>query len=334
MKAIAYSVDTDGGTGRFVEKEQQMPIAAGHDLLVRIEAISVNPVDCKVRQGISAENGFRILGWDAAGVVEAVGEKVLLFKPGDRVFYAGDITRSGSNAEHQLVDERIVGLMPESLNFSEAAALPLTSITAWEALFERLNINSKDDCGKHILIIGGAGGVGSIAIQLAKSIASLTVTATASREESRQWCLSMGADTVINHHEGILEQFERLKLTAPDYIFCLNNTDSYFDIMAELIAPQGLICSIVETRESHNLDKLKSKSAGFVWEFMFTRSMFKTADRIKQHEILNEIARLADLGTIKTTLNKTYRQISVENMNAAHKLLEAGSNIGKTVLLK
>lgn len=334
MKAIAYTVDTDDKTGQFVEFERQIPIVAGHDLLIRIEAISVNPVDCKVRQGVLAENSPRILGWDAAGVVEAVGEKVFLFKPGERVFYAGDITRSGSNASHQLVDERIVGRMPESLSFSEAAALPLTSITAWEAMFERLNINPKSDRGKHLLMIGGAGGVGSIAIQLAKNIASLTVIATASRTESQQWCLSMGADTVINHHENLLEQFERFKLTAPDYILCLNDTDSYFDIMAELVAPQGLICSIVETQESHNLDKLKSKSAGFVWEFMFTRSMFKTADRIKQHEILNEIARLADSGIIKSTLNNTYRQISVETITAAHNYLDTGASIGKTVLLK
>ena len=335
MKAIVYKIDVDTKTGRFVETTQAMPEIQDHDLLVRIEAISVNPVDYKVRQSISeSQNSSRILGWDAAGVVEAVGEKVSLFKPGERVFYAGDITRPGSNATNQLVDERIVGHMPESLDFAEAAALPLTSITAWEALFDRLKIIPEIDKGKQILIIGGAGGVGSIAIQLAKQVARLNVIATASREESRLWCLSLGADEVINHHENIVDQFKQKELCAPDYILCLNSTDSHLESMMELIAPQGMICSIVETKQSHNLDKLKSKSAGFVWEFMFTRSMYKTADMIKQHQMLNEIARLVDAGEVKTTLNKTYQQISVENLVAAHKLLEAGSSIGKIVLLK
>ena len=335
MKAIIYKIDTDDNTGCFVEIEQQMPIAKGRDLLIKIVAISVNPVDYKVRQSIlKVEDNPRILGWDAAGIVESVGEDVSLFKPGDHVFYAGDLTRSGSYASHQLVDEYIVGRMPESLDFSQAAALPLTSITAWEALFDRLKINPELDAGKQLLIIGGAGGVGSIAIQLAKQVAKLNVIATASREESRQWCLSLGADKVINHHEDMLAQFKQNDLSAPDYILCLNSTDSHLESMLELIAPQGMICSIVETRESYNLDKLKSKSAGFVWEFMFTRSMYKTKDMIKQHELLNNIAELVDSGSIKSTLNITYAQISVENIIAAHKLLELGSSIGKIVLLK
>lgn len=335
MKAIAYQVDSDNKTGHFIEVEQQVEKAAGHDLRVKIEAISVNPVDYKVRQSIiSSQDQPRVLGWDAAGVVESVGDKVCLFKPGDRVFYAGDITRSGSNAAYQLVDERIVGGMPKSLDFAEAAALPLTSITAWEALFDRLKINPQTDKGKHILIIGGAGGVGSIAIQLAKQVAGLNVIATASREKSRQWCLCLGADKVINHHADMPEQYKHKELTMPDYILCLNDTDAHMHAMMTLIAPQGMICSVVETRESHDLDKLKTKSAGFVWEFMFTRSMYKTADMIKQHQLLNELARLVDAGEIKTTLNKTYKQLSVDNIIAAHKQLEAGSSIGKVVLLK
>ncbi|OQK17868.1 NADPH:quinone reductase [Methyloprofundus sedimenti] len=335
MKAIAYKINSDNKSGGVVEVEQQTAKAKGHDLLVKIEAIAVNPVDYKVRLGISnSKDQPRILGWDAAGIVESVGENVSLFKPGERVFYAGDITRSGSNASHQLIDERIVGRMPESLDFAAAAALPLTSITAWEALFDRLKINAQTDKGKHILIIGGAGGVGSIAIQLAKQVARLNVIATASREESRQWCLSLGADKVINHHQDMLEQYKHKGFVAPDYILCLNNTDSHMQSMMELIAPQGMICSVVETRQSHDLDKLKTKSAGFVWEFMFTRSMYKTADMIKQHQMLNEIARLVDTGMLKTTLKEIYGQLSVENLMAVHKKLESGSSIGKIVLLK
>ena len=333
MKAIVYKFSDDHKSGYFVEVEQPLEKATGHDLRVKIQAISVNPVDYKVRQSITnPQDKLRILGWDAAGIVDSVGEQVSLFKPRDRVFYAGDITRSGSNATYQLVDERIVGRMPESLDYAETAALPLTSITAWEALFDRLKINPELDGGKQILIIGGAGGVGSIAIQLAKQVAKLNVIATASREESHQWCLTMGANKVINHHEDLAEQYTQNGLTAPDYILCLNSTDAHMDAMMELIAPQGMICSVVETRKSHDLDKLKTKSAGFVWEFMFTRSMYKTADMIEQHELLNEIARLVDTGEIKTTLNKTYGQISVENISAAHKQLETGSSIGKIVL--
>ena len=333
MKAIAYQLHSNSKNGQFVEFEQATPKPGNHDLLIQIEAISVNPVDYKVRQRIiDPQVPPKILGWDAAGVVESVGENVSLFKAGDRVFYAGDITRSGSNASHQLVDERIVGLMPKSLDFAAAAALPLTGITAWEALFDRLKVDSDLDRDKQILIIGAAGGVGSIAIQLAKQVANLNVIATASRQESQQWCQSLGADKIINHHQNMQAQFEQLNLAAPDYILCLNSTDSYFKTMVELIAPQGIICSIVETTQNHNLDTLKSKSAGFIWEFMFTRSMYKTADMIRQHEILNSIANLVDSGKIKTTLNKTYGKLSAENIMAVHKLLEVGSSIGKIVL--
>jgi len=334
MKAIAYQLNNDGKLGQFVELEQTMPTPEPHDLLVKIAAISVNPVDYKVRQRITdPQQAPKILGWDAAGIVEAVGDSVSLFKPGDQVFYAGDITRSGSNATYQLVDERIVGHMPQSLDFSAAAALPLTAITAWEALFERLKIDPEHDREKKILMIGAAGGVGSIAIQLAKQVAGLTVIATASRQESEQWCQSMGADYVINHHQDLAAQFQQLNLAPPDYILCLNNTDAYFNVMAELIAPQGMICSIVETTQEHNIDALKSKSAGFVWEFMFTRSMFKTADMIRQHELLNAIAELIDAGKIKTTLNTPYGKLSTESIMAVHRQLETGSCIGKIVLV-
>lgn len=333
MKAVAYQLNNNGKSGQFTTINLPTPSPEGHDLLVKIAAISVNPVDCKVRQRITdPQEPPKILGWDAAGIVQSVGEHVSLFKAGDRVFYAGDISRSGSNATHQLVDERIVGHMPASLDFTAAAALPLTGITAWEALFDRLKIAPETDHDKQILIIGAAGGVGSIAIQLAKQVARLHVIASASRPETQQWCQSLGADSVINHHKDMQVQFEQLKLAAPDYILCLNSTDAHMETMMALIAPQGMICSIVETAQNHNLDVLKSKSAGFVWEFMFTRSLYKTPDMLKQHELLNSIAERIDAGEIKTTLNQTYGKLSAENMMAVHKLLETGSTIGKIVL--
>jgi len=317
----------------FVRFALDVPAPAGHDLRVAVQAVSVNPVDTKVRAGIKTrQEPPRILGWDAAGVVESVGDGVTLFKPGDRVFYAGDITRPGSNATHQLVDERIVGRMPASLDFSQAAALPLTAITAWEALFSRLRVDSRADAGKRVLIIGGAGGVGSIAIQLAKQVAGLEVIATASREASREWCISLGADHVVNHHADMVTAFREQGIAAPDFILCLNSTDTHFPAMAELIAPQGLICSIVGTAEAHNFDVLKSKSAGFLWEFMFTRSMFRTADMQQQHDLLNEVAGLVDAGTVRGTLQTLAGPLTPDNLRAAHRQLESGATIGKLVL--
>jgi zinc-binding alcohol dehydrogenase family protein len=334
MKAIGYtgknSIDNPDS---FIAFEQQTPTPAGRDLLVKIQAVSVNPVDFKIRKATQEmQSPPKILGWDAAGIVAAVGNEVSLFKVGDKVFYAGDLTRTGSNATHQLVDERIVGLMPKSLDFTAAAALPLTSITAWEALFDRLKINPEQDTGKCILIIGGAGGVGSIAIQIAKQVAKLKVIATASRDVTRHWCQALGADHIVNHHNDMPAQFEQLKLAAPDYIFCLYNTDDHFSAMVELIAPQGMICSIVEAKVNHDIDQLKLKSAGFVWELMFTRSMFQTSDMIKQHELLNEIAELIDSGRIRTTLNEKFGSMTPENIVKAHKQLESGTSMGKIVL--
>jgi len=334
MEAIGFtggkSLEDDTAFVRFA---LDVPAPAGHDLRVAVQAVSVNPVDTKVRAGIKTrQEPPRILGWDAAGVVESVGDGVTLFKPGDRVFYAGDITRPGSNATHQLVDERIVGRMPASLDFSQAAALPLTAITAWEALFSRLRVDSRADAGKRVLIIGGAGGVGSIAIQLAKQVAGLEVIATASREASREWCISLGADHVVNHHADMVAAFREQGIEAPDFILCLNSTDTHFPAMAELIAPQGLICSIVGTAEAHNFDVLKSKSAGFLWEFMFTRSMFRTADMQQQHDLLNEVAGLVDAGTVRGTLQTLAGPLTPDNLRAAHRQLESGATIGKLVL--
>jgi len=313
--------------------EQLTPAPTGHDLLIKIDAIAVNPVDTKVIASMTEILSTpRIVGWDATGTVIARGEDTVLFKVGDKVFYAGDITRSGCYASHQLVDERIVGIAPSTLTPEQIAVMPLTSITAWEALFSRLKITEQHDAGKNILIIGGAGGVGSIAIQLAKKVAKLNVTATASRSPSIGWCKKMGADQVINHHGDLSHQYRALGMRDPDYILCLNDTDQHFAAMADLIAPQGMICSIVGSKQKQDLDKLKSKSAGFVWEFMFTRPMFKTHDLIAQHHLLNNIAKLLDEGKIISTLTESLGPMNAENILNAHQQLHSGRTTGKLAL--
>jgi len=317
-----------------LDLEVPKPVARGRDLLVAVEAIAVNPVDTKVRARKSqVEDPPRILGWDAAGVVEAVGPEVTLFSPGDEVFYAGSITRPGSNSEFQIVDERIVGMKPSSRTFVEAAALPLTSITAWEALFDRFGISTEGkDAGKKLLIIGGAGGVGSIAIQLAKQVAGLEIIATASRDESTKWCMELGANQVVNHGESIPGQLRALGIDAVEYVLCLNSTDQHWAAMAEVVAPQGHICSIVETAAPVELGVLMRKSASFSWELMFTRPMFETADMIEQHRLLNEISTLVDSGRIRTTVTDVLRPISAANLRAAHARIEGGRTVGKIVL--
>lgn len=306
----------------------------GHDLLIQIEAISVNPVDIKVRsQQAKPENTPRILGWDASGTVIAVGDEVGLFQAGDKVFYAGDITRPGSNAQYQLVDERIVGLAPKSLTPVESAALPLTSITAYEILFDRFGIcKNEGDAGKSILIIGAAGGVGSIAIQLAKQIAKLNVIATASRPESVNWVSSLGADYVINHYEDLSTQLQRTPYPQVHYVMILSGNDAYITQMANFIAPFGKIASITETSKPQNWDALKTKSVSFSWEFMFTRPMFKTPDMIAQHYLLNEVAMAVDSGVLRTTLTQNLGIINAANLRHAHQLIESGRTVGKIAL--
>ncbi len=334
MKAVAltrYLPISDPAS--LVDLDLPKPEATGHDLLVRIEAISVNPVDAKVRSPkATVEEKPRVLGWDAAGVVEAVGPDVTRFEPGDEVFYAGDITRPGSNAQFQLVDERIVGHKPSSLSFAESAALPLTSITAWEALFERLHIDrGGDHRDESLLIIGGAGGVGSIAIQLAK-MAGLTVITTASRPESRQWVLDLGADHVLDHREPLAPQLDSLGIKDVAFIANFSDTDAYWKTMAELIRPQGHIVSIVENKNPLDLNLLKSKSATFAWEFMFTRSMFKTPDLDAQADLLDNIATLIDGKKLRTTVGEIVSPINAENLRAAHAKLESARTIGKLIL--
>ncbi|MFM9278529.1 zinc-binding alcohol dehydrogenase family protein [Paenibacillus jiagnxiensis] len=317
-----------------VDAVLEKPVPTGKDLLVKVKAISVNPVDYKVRSPKDrVESELKVLGWDVAGVVEQVGPDSTLFKPGDEVFYAGSIVRPGGNSEFHLIDERIVGAKPSSIDFAQAAALPLTSITAWEGLFDRLGVpmDPSRNAGKTLLIVGASGGVGSIAVQLAK-YAGLTVIGTASRPESAEWVKELGADYVINHFEPFVPQLKALGIDQADYTFCLHSTEKHWQNMAEAIAPQGKICSIVETDEALNLTLLMNKSATFVWEFMFTRSMFQTADMIEQHKLLNEVARLVDRGVIRTTAAQKLAPINAENLRKAHAMLETGRTVGKVVL--
>lgn len=306
----------------------------GHELLVKINAVSVNPVDFKVRQSSLKDKVSetpKILGWDAVGMVEAVGEKVSLFQVGDLVYYAGDITKQGSNAEYQLVDERITGKKPKSLSDTESAAMPLTTLTAWEILFDRIRINPEKDKGKSILIIGGAGGVGSITTQLAKKIAGLTVITTASRPETIAWCKEQGADVVVNHKD-LVTEVRDAGFHYVDFIVDFVDTNRYWDSMVELIKPQGHIASITGSSEPVALNKLKAKSASFSWELMYTRSSFQTEDMIEQHHILNRVADLLDGGILKSTLRETITGLNPDSFKQAHTMLESGKTIGKIAI--
>jgi zinc-binding alcohol dehydrogenase family protein len=315
--------------------ELPKPDPQERDLLVRVDAVSVNPVDTKIRRSPASEHqgaSMRVLGWDVAGVVELVGGKVSLFQAGDEVYYSGSLIRQGANSEYHVVDERLVAKKPTSFTMAEAAALPLTAITAYEALFDRLGISQQGESeGETILIIGGAGGVGSLAIQLAK-ISKLHVIATASRHESQAWCRKMGADDVIDHTQSIPDQLEQLHRPMIEYILNTSQTDQYWQVMCEAIKPQGRICGIVDTTDSVDLNALKRKSATFVWEFMFTRSMYQTEDMIEQHRLLTRVARLVDDQHIQSTLTETLSPINAANLRKAHAKLESGKMIGKLVL--
>lgn len=312
MKAVAHT---------FADVDLPKPSPSGRDLLVKVEAVSVNPVDYKQRKLDSPTP--RVLGWDAAGTIEAVGREVTLFKPGDAVYYAGDVTRPGCNSEFHLVDERIVGRKPKSLDFAQAAAIPLTAITAWEAFFDRLKVQS----GRTVLIIGGAGGVGSIGIQLAK-IAGLAVIATASRPESIRWVRELGANEVVNHRENLVSQIGK----PVDYIACFNDLDAHWAAIGELIAPQGGVVAIVANRNPLPMDAVRAKSATLCWELMFTRPRFQTPDMIEQHKLLNQVADWLDAGKLRGTLKETLSPINAANLRKAHEKVESGTMIGKLVL--
>lgn len=332
MKALGYSEQGPvTSPGSVVEFETTDPVPSSNDLLVEVRGISVNPVDFKVRANRPPPEGDpRILGWDASGVVRAVGSDVTMFKPGDEVMYAGEFTRNGTNAELQCVDERLVGRKPSTLGFAEAAALPLTSITAWEMLFESLRVEEGGGEGEALLIIGGAGGVGSILIQLAKKLTQLTVIASASRSDTIDWVKKMGADHVVNHRNNLAKEMSDLGI-APKYVATLTNTDDHFDAIIEMIKPRGHI-AMIDDPQNVTIGPLKMKALTFSWEFMFARSLHKADDMIAQHKLLSRVADLVDTGEIISTANKNNGPLSAESLRAALEHQNSGAAIGKTVM--
>ena len=338
MRAVGYSKSLPiNDPESLMDIELPQPIATGHDLLVKVKAIAVNPVDYKIRQRVSpADNDYKVLGWDAVGEVVATGEVATQFQPGDVVFYAGDLNRQGSNAEYQLVDERLVGSKPKSLSDAEAAALPLTAITAWELLFEHLSLqqqspDSSEKSDEVILVIGAAGGVGSILLQLAKTLTGATIIATASRESSQAWVKKLGADHVVDHTKPLQPQIEGLDIGQVTHVASLNSTDSYFETYTELLAPFGKI-AMIDDPQSLDVMKMKPKSLSLHIEFMFARSMFKAADMNEQSRLLNRVSDLVDQGYIQTTVGKNLGAINADNLRVAHEELESGRSIGKIVL--
>ncbi|QEI09312.1 zinc-binding alcohol dehydrogenase family protein [Pigmentiphaga aceris] len=309
------------------------PVPGPHDLLVSVRAVSVNPVDTKIRAGlVAAPENVTSLGWDAAGIVEAVGQAVTLFKPGQAVYYAGSFDRSGSNAQFHLVDERIVGHKPRTLGFAQAAALPLTSLTAWQLLFDRLGEQPNKRLGaESLLVLGGAGGVGSMLIQLARRLTGLTVIATASRQQSRDWCMALGAHHVIDHRQALVDQLDALSVPPVTRIAALSNTASHLSELATVISPQGRL-AIIDDHDSLDIVPFKSKSVSVHWEMVFTRPLFGTKDMIAQHHILNEVAALVDDGVLRGTATQVLYPLNAENLIQAHRLVEAGGLTGKVVV--
>src|SRR5262245_52645802 len=334
MRAVGYQKSLPiEDESALVDIDLPTPEPKGRDLLVGIRAVSVNPIDTKVRKRADAAAGsWKVLGFDAAGVVKATGSEANAFKAGDEVFYAGSIGRQGTNSELHLVDERIVGRKPSSLSWAEAAALPLTAITAWEMLFDRLDIRKPvPGAAAAVLIVGGAGGVGSIAIQLARQLTPLTVIATASRPETKAWVQQLGAHHVIDHAKPIARQVKALDIGAPGFVFSTTNTDTHFAEIAELIAPQGRF-GLIDDPQPPNIGLLKGKSISLHWESMFTRSVFETPDMAQQGALLNEVARLVDAGAVKTTLAENFGPINAHNLRRAQALIESGLAKGKIVL--
>ena len=336
MKAVGYQQSLAiSEPASLLDIELATPVAAGHDILVKVAAVSVNPVDTKIRKRVTPAAGeYKVLGWDAAGEVVAVGEQVSRFAPGDRVYYAGALQRQGSNAEYQLVDERIVGKMPANLSFEQAAALPLTALTAWELLFDRLELATPSL--KHpkpvLLVTGAAGGVGSILVQLARQLTTVTIVATASRPESQQWVQELGAHYVVNHNQPLIPQLQQLGIQAVSHVASLTQTDQHYAELVQLLAPQGKLALIDDPVGGLDIMPLKQKSISLHWEFMFTRSLFSTPDLLTQHQILTDLSRLIEQGQINTTLKQSFGKINAENLKQAHALLESGKAIGKIVL--
>jgi zinc-binding alcohol dehydrogenase family protein len=334
MKAVGYL--EAGGIERqdaLIDVELPVPEPGARDLRVRVAAVSVNPVDTKIRKSRAPQGGKpEVLGWDAVGVVDAVGADVTGFKVGERVYYAGVINRPGSNAELQLVDERIVGRAPATASDAEAAALPLTAITAWEILFERLGVKEGEGAGQHLLVIGGAGGVGSILIQLARQLTKLTVIATASRAESQAWCKELGAHHVIDHSQPFEAQLAAAGVRAVEFTAALTQTDQHWRSIVEAAAPQGRIALIDDPATPLDVMMLKRKSLALCWELMFTRPLFQTPDMAEQGRLLDRVARLVESGQLRSTLTETRSPINAAQLRAAHALIETGKARGKIVL--
>jgi len=334
MKAVGYrkSLPIDDAEA-LADVTIEAPEPKDHDLRVAVKAVSVNPVDTKVRRRAAPPaGGVKVLGYDAAGIVDAVGPQVTLFKPGDEVYYAGSIVRPGTNAEFHLVDERIVGHKPKSLNFTQAAAMPLTTITAWELLFDRLEVRpGKAPDPRALLVIGGAGGVGSMLIQLASRLTGLTVIATASRPETREWCLKLGAHHVVDHSKSLADELKAIGHPQIALIAGLTGTEQHYPAIVEIIAPQGKF-ALIDDPASLDATKLKGKSASLHWEAMFTRSTFGTPDMVAQHKLLDEVAALVDAGVIVTTLAQELTPINGANLRKAHALVESGRSRGKVVV--
>lgn len=338
MKAIGYTTSLPISDEKsLVDIELPKPVASGQDILVKISAIAVNPVDYKIRQNVPATDGsYKVIGWDAVGEVVAIGDKVSQFKLGDKVYYAGDLNRQGSNAEYQLVDERIVGFKPNSLSDADAAALPLTTITAWELLFEHLSIKQQNPdaiqkTDEVILVVGAAGGVGSILLQLAKTLTGATIIATASRQSSQDWVNKLGADYVIDHAQALQPQIEALNIGQVTHVASLNGSSKYMDIYTELLAPFGKI-ALIDDPGAFDITLLKAKSLSLHWEFMFARAMYQSTDMMEQSHLLNRVSELVEQGYIQTTTGKNLGTINAANLRAAHAELESGSSIGKIVL--
>ncbi len=333
MKAVGYAKNGPiDATDSLVDITVDEPTPLPKDLLVEVHAISVNPVDTKIRTNVAPESGYKIIGWDVSGIVKSVGSDVSNFKVGDEVFYAGAIDRDGANSELHIVDERIVGHKPTSLSHAEAAALPLTAITAWELLFDRLGVPEGGGDGDTLLIIGGAGGVGSIMIQLANRFTKLNVVATASRQDTIDWCKKLGAHHTINHHQDMKAALDTLGVT-PRYVAGLTATDKHLPAIAELIAPQGKL-GLIDDPQAADIDIrcLKPKSISIHWEFMYTRSKFQTHDIAEQSKLLNRVSNAVDSGDLVSTMNRKLGPINAANLKQAHALQESGAAIGKTVL--
>lgn len=332
MKAVAFQnpLPIDHADA-LIDVELPQPVPTQRDLLVKVAAVSVNPVDTKVRKRSQPPAGQpQVLGFDAAGVVEAVGNEVTLFKPGDKVYYAGDITRPGSNAEYQLVDERIVGRMPASIGFAEAAALPLTAITAWELLFDRLGVTPQSQGA--ILVVGAAGGVGSILVQLARQLTQLVVIGTASRPETRAWVTELGAHHVVDHTQPLAAELKKAGVPQVGWVASLTQTDQHFAQLVEALLPQGKLGLIDDPTTPPDVMALKTKCLSLHWEMMFARSRFQTPDMQEQHVLLNRVAELVDAGRLRTTLAEQFGTINAANLKKAHAFVESGAARGKVVL--